>query len=257
MAEQTKPVGVLVKATQVLRALGRSEVPLGPTELAQLTGLDRSAVHRILITLARERLVERSGASGTYHLGIGLAALGLIAVNRLDLRRIARPHLEALFARCGETVNLAVLDGDAILYIDIIETQRGLRMASAIGGRDPLSTTALGKAILAFLPEERQNALVAKLPLPLRTPHSLRTRAELHRALARVREEGIALDNEEQELGACCVSAPIFGLANEVAGALSVSTPTVRFDDERREAITAGVIETARRISRELSGIDE
>lgn len=254
MTDQTKPVGVLIKTAQVLRALARSEAPLGPTELAQLTGIDRSAVHRILSTLARDRLVERSRANGTYHLGIGLASLGLIAANRLDLRRIARPHLEALFARCGETVNLAVLDGDAILYIDIIETQRGLRMASAIGSRDPVSTTALGKAILAFLPPERQQGLLAKLPIPLRTPQSLRTRAELQRALARVRADGIALDNEEQEVGACCVSAPIFGLASEVAGAVSVSAPAVRFDDERRTAITADLIATARRISRELSG---
>jgi DNA-binding IclR family transcriptional regulator len=253
MAEQTKPVGVLVKTIQVLRELARSESPLGPTELAQLTGLDRSAVHRILITLARDRLVERSATYGTYHLGIGLAAIGLIAANRLDLRRIARPHLEALFARFSETVNLAVLDSDAILYIDILEPQRGLRMTGAIGARDPAATTALGKAILAFLPEDRRNALVAKLPLPPRTPHSLRSRNELLRTLDRVREEGIARDDEEQELGACCVSAPIFGLASEVAGAVSVSVPTVRFDDERRAAITAGVVETAQRISRELS----
>lgn len=252
MGEQTKPVGVLVKTTQVLRALAHSETPLGPTEIAQLTGLDRSAVHRILITLARDRLVERHAGNGSYHLGLGLAALGLIAANRLDLRRIARPHLEDLFARFSETVNLAVLEDDAVLYIDMIETQHGLRMAATVGTRDPLSTTALGKAVLAFLPEDRRDALVSRASLTPRTPNSIRTKPELQRALRQTRERGYALDNEEHEIGACCVSAPVFGLANEVLGAVSVSAPTARLDEGRREALIAGVVEAAGRISREM-----
>src|SRR5687768_6317179 len=96
MPEQTQPVGVLVKTIDVLRTLARNEAPLGPTEIAALTGLDRSAVHRILSTLARDRLVERVDSNGSYRLGLGLAALGLVAASRLDLRRAARPHLEAV-----------------------------------------------------------------------------------------------------------------------------------------------------------------
>jgi IclR family acetate operon transcriptional repressor len=169
------------------------------------------------------------------------------------LRRIARPHLEALFARFSETVNLAVLEDAAILYVDMIESRHGLRMSAAVGTRDALPSTALGKAVLAYLPEEQRAALVAALPMTPRTPRSIRSRGELLQALDQVREQGYALDSEENEVGACCVSAPIFGLTGEVAGAVSISLPTARFDEQRRAAMIDSVVETARRISRELT----
>ncbi|MEA2528276.1 MAG: IclR family transcriptional regulator, acetate operon repressor [Thermomicrobiales bacterium] len=252
MPEQTQPVGVLVKTAEVLRALANSEAPLGPTEIGAITGIDRSAVHRILTTLARERLVERADPSGSYRLGLGLAALGLVAANRLDLRRAARPQLEALFARFSETVNLGVPDGDTVLYVDMLESKFSLRMAAEIGSRDALATTALGKSILAYQPEDRLDAVLAHLSLLPRTPRSIRTPDALRRELAKVRKQGFALDDEENELGAYCVGAPIFGLTREVVGAVSISVPTVRLDDSRRVEMIEAVVEAARRVSGDL-----
>ncbi len=168
----TQPVGVLVKTIEVLRALADSEQPLGPTEIANQTGLDRSAVHRILSTLARDRLVEGVNGGGTYRLGLGLAALGLIAASRLDLRRAARPHMEGLYARFSETVNLGVLDGDSILYIDMLESRHSLRMAAVIGSRDAPATTALGKSILAHLPPDRLSSLLGRITFNSRCPRA-------------------------------------------------------------------------------------
>lgn len=250
--EATQPVRVLVKTVEVLRALADADDPLGPTEIANQTGLDRSAVHRILSTLARDRLVERVEANGTYRLGLGLAALGLVAARRLDLRRTARPHLVALFARFSETVNLAVPDGDAVLYIDMIESRHSLRMAAVIGSRDALVTTALGKSILAFLPEDRLTALLERTSFVPRTPNSIRTPDALRRELARVRADGYALDPEQNELGAYCIGAPIFGLTGEVIGAVSISVPTVRLDEARKLEMIAAVKEAAGAISQGL-----
>ena len=252
MAQQTKPVGVLTKAVEVLRTLATSEVPLGPTEVARATGIDRSAAHRILATLARERMVTRVDGDGTYQLGPLLTALGLAAMNRFDLRRTARPHLEALHDRLGETVNLSILDHDAALCIDMIEARHGLRMSGSIGTRDSLVRSSLGKALLGHLPAERREALAAALPLDAATPHSITGRDRLARELALVRERGYALDKEENELGVCCVGAPILGGAGMVVGAISASVPTVRFTRERRDEIVAAVVATAERISREL-----
>lgn len=253
LRDTTQPVGVLVKTIEVLRALADSEQPLGPTEIANQTGLDRSAVHRILSTLARDRLVERVDSGGSYRLGLGLAALGLIAASRLDLRRSARPHIEGLFSRFSETVNLGVLDGESVLYIDMLESRHSLRMAAVIGSRDALPTTALGKSILAHLPQDRLSALLERITFTPRTADSIRSPDALLRELARVRAEGYALDNEENELGAYCIGAPVFGLTGSVVGAISVSVPIVRLDEQRRLEMIAAVVATARNISRELN----
>ena len=178
--------------------------------------------------------------------------LGLIAASRLDLRRSARPHLEALYARFSETVNLAVRDGDTVLYVDMLESRHSLRMAAVIGSRDGVATTALGKSILAFQPEEALTALLGRLSFTPRTPNSIRTPDALRRELARVRADGYALDEEENELGAYCIGAPVFGLDREVVGAISISVPTVRLDDQRRREMIDAVVDTAGRISREL-----
>lgn len=254
MAEQIKPVGVLVKTIQVLRVLASHERPVGPTEIARESGLDRSTVHRILVTLARDRLVDRVDGEGTYHLGVGLARLGLIAASRLDLRRVARPYLERLFARLSETVNLGVLDDDAMLYLDMIESHHGLRMSASVGSRDSPATTSLGKAILAFLPDERREELLVRLTIVPTTPRSIRTTDELRAALAEVRERGYAIDYEENEVGACCIGAPILGADGVALGAISVSLPTARCSAEARAEIVAGVCEAARKIAQEVGG---
>lgn len=251
-SESRNLVGVLQKSAVVLRVLTESRQPLGPTEIARVTGLDRSTVHRILATLSAERLIERVEGDGTYQLGVALAAMGLIAANRLDLRKVARPHLEKLGALFGETVNLGILDQDAVLYIDMIESSHELRMSATIGARDFLTTTALGKAILAFLPESRVNEILRSIRFEARTPNSIRSVDHLYRSLTEVCSTGYAIDIEENELGACCVGAPIFGFEGDVVGALSLSSPKVRFENHSRERLIDQVLQTARSISKDL-----
>jgi IclR family acetate operon transcriptional repressor len=243
--------GVLHKAAQILRVLAQSETALGPTEVGRLTGVDRSTAHRILSALAQEQLVERQ--DGRYELGSGLAALGLVAAGRMDVRRVARRHLEALHEAFGETVNLAVLDGDALLYVDMIESRHELRMAAAVGGRDSLTSTALGKAMLAALPDADRRSLIADLSLPQRTARSIGTRAELEAVLKDVSARGYALDLEENEIGACCIGAAITGPGDRLAGAISVSLPMARINETRQEEIASAVIEAARRSSADLN----
>jgi DNA-binding IclR family transcriptional regulator len=251
--DATQPVGVLVKTIEVLRAMADSEDPMGPTEIAQRTGLDRSAVHRILATLARDRLVDRVDTGGVYQLGLGLAALGLVAARRLDFRRSARPHMEVLFGRFGETVNLGVLDAETVLYVDMLESRHSLRMAAVIGSRDALHTTALGKSMLAHMPEERLTAFVQRATFIPRTSTTLRTPDALLRELSKVRSQGYAIDNEENEIGAYCIGAPVFGLSGDVVGAISVSVPTARIDEQRKLELIDAVAEAGRGISRAMS----
>ena len=174
--------------------------------------------------------------------------------HRLErLRVVARPHLEGIQRETGETVNLVVLDADRVVYVDQVEGSRQVRMFTTVGTSVPAHTTGSGKAILANGPSEAFDALYGgREPLQKLTEHTLTTLDALEDDFARIRRRGYALDEEENELGAYCIGAPVFGLDREVVGAISISVPTVRLDDQRRREMIDAVVDTAGRISREL-----
>lgn len=217
--------------------------------LAQALGLSRSTAHRILSALVRQGYLRHEPRRG-YFLGPKLIRLGFKAYGELHLPALARPHLEALRDATWETVHLAVLDGKEVVYIDKVPGKRELLLASQIGSRFPAQSTALGKALLAFLPEERWRA--AFTPGLKRTPGTIGDYARFREELLATRARGYALDLEENEPGVRCVAAPILNGRGEPVAAVSVSTAALYLDEARIPEVAAQVVETARRISREL-----
>jgi IclR family transcriptional regulator, KDG regulon repressor len=135
-------------------------------EVAELADLNKSTAHRLLSQMEAEGFLQR-GDDGRYRIGPTLFQLGLLAAHPLELRMAAYPSMAILAREIGETVNLAILDRTDILILNVIESQYELRMAAKVGTRRPFYTTALGKAIAAFLPEEKLNALIENVPMPL------------------------------------------------------------------------------------------
>lgn len=236
-------IAVVARTLDVLEALAASDLPLGPTELATRTGATKTAVFRILATLEERGYVVRDSGSGRYRLGTPLAYLGGRSLQSNDLRQVARPTLESLFEHFQETVNLGVLDGTDIVYIDMIESHHGLRMSARVGDRHPAYSTSIGKAILAFLPpRERGRHLPARLDA--RTAQTIIDRDGLESELEAVRQRGVAEDRGENEAGAHCYGAPIFdNLGTPIAG-LSISGP-----ESRLRLMATQQIETAVRLA--------
>ena len=250
-------IAVLDRALDLLEALAEAPAgaPLGVSEVARRAGVTKSAAFRILANLERRGYVAKDPVNARYSLGTQLVYLGERSLGAIDLRAAARPALEALQQRFGETVNLGVRDGAEVVYVDMIESSHGLRMAARIGGRDYLHSTALGKAILAFLlPAERDHLLYAPAGLPARTERTITDPARLRAELERVRERGIAEDRDENEVGARCLGAPIFDHRGGVAGAISLSAPDSRLDDARATEVAAAVRAEAASITRRLGG---
>jgi DNA-binding IclR family transcriptional regulator len=137
-----------------------------------------------------------------------------------------------LLARHLENVNLGVLQNGQVIHLNVIQSPNALRVAAFPGERNPLHCTALGKAILAFLPESEASTLLDGYPLVKKTPRTITQKAHLHKHLASVREHGVALDLEENLSGVTCVAAPIFDHAGRVVAALSVSGPTIRMNSK-------------------------
>jgi DNA-binding IclR family transcriptional regulator len=243
--ERRRGVQAIARAAAVLRALEAAPAGLGTSELAIATGLPKSTVHRLVAALAEEDLIAQ-GSDGRARLGPGIARLA--TAEREALGERLRPVLLDLRRQLDETVDLAVLDGAAVRFVDQVAAPRRLRAVSAVGELFPLHCTANGKALLAAMPESRAASL---LPARLErfTPHTIVSRAELLTELAQVRSRGVALDREEHTEGICAAGAPIADGAEAVA-AISVPVPAQRFrgrEDELAAAVRDAA-EAARRL---------
>lgn len=198
-------------------------VPLPAVAVA--TGLPKSSAFRYLWTLENHRYVERNPDTGLFQLGLGF--VGMQSQHLEVLRERARPLLERLRDEHDESANLGILDGNTVIYLDIVESRRTVRLAASRGDRDPLHSTALGKAIAGQLSDDRVRELLDQTGMDYRTPNTITTVSGYLDELAKVRRVGYAVDNGENELDGRCVAVPILG--TRLPAAISLSAPAARF----------------------------
>jgi DNA-binding IclR family transcriptional regulator len=252
-APRRDSVQSLDRAFDLLEALAAGG-DLGVTELAHRTDLVPSTVHRLLSTLVKRGYVAQSADTGRYRLGHKVAELaGGFGQALARLRAVAHPHLERISRDTGETVNLVVLDGDRVVYVDQVEGTRRVRMFTVVGTAALAHTTASGKVILAHRPPGSAAELYAgREPLERLTPATLATVAELEEDFDRIRARGYALDSEEHEAGVGCVASAVFDHAGDPVAALSVSGPTARILHDDREALGALLVRHAAEVTAAL-----
>lgn len=241
----------MAKAFSILDLVCEKDV--GGTSLTEVSDhlhVSKSTAHRYLTTLEDLDVLRRDD-SDSFSLGPKLIELTGAFLSRQDLRNESQASLEVLAGQTEETVHLAIPSGDEVVYIAKVDSPHSVRMASHIGALNPMHCTALGKAILAHLPPDRVEEIIAK-GLPKRTSHTLTTPESLREELARVRSQGLATDDQENELGVRCTGAPIFDYTAKVVGAISVSGPAGRMTKERVIEIGPQVRQAALEISRRM-----
>jgi IclR family KDG regulon transcriptional repressor len=233
------------KALQILLLLGEKRMSL--TQLCEATGYHKSTVHRLVQTLAAYQFVQRDPHSGTYGIGLKVVELGSMRLNTLELKTEAAPYLRQLALYMGHAVHLGIRDDTEVVYIDKIEPVHTLRMFSEIGKRVPLYSTALGKCLLISLTDQEIARLFKDTAMEQRTARTITTLEGLLEAVARVREDGCAFDEGENEPGIYCVGAPVYDYRGRVIAALSTSVgdPALIHRPETIERVK----ETARSIS--------
>lgn len=241
-------VQVIERGSRILRALAQEPGGLSLSQIATRVGLARSTVHRLVTALQDELLIVPASPDGRFRLGPSVAVLGLAAQREVTLH--LHQFLVRLSRELDETVDLAVLDHDQVLFIDQVSAPRRLRAVSAIGSVFPTHCTANGKALLARLPVEK---VVALLPerLEALTPNTITRRDELLSELDEVRESGVAFDREEHTLGICAVGALVGDLYPQLA-AITVPLPAQRFYGNE-ERLVAELRATCREIDASLA----
>jgi IclR family transcriptional regulator, KDG regulon repressor len=245
-------IQVIDRAVEILHCFSFDRPELSVSEIAQMTGLHKSTAHRILMALEHNGLIRQIEETGRYQLGIKLFMLGNQAVARLNVRDAAKPYLIQLMEETGETVHLAMLDGDQVLYLEKVEGVHALRMPSRVGRRIPTYCTSLGKAMLSSLDKHQVRQLLQGQRLKSYTPHTITSIDKLLKVLEHTRKQGYAVDNEEIELGLRCVGAPIHDYSGSMVGAVSIAGPSARLSVEKVPTLGAKVIKMAAAISHDL-----
>ncbi len=241
-------VGVISKVLRILEALQGSSGGLGLKAICDRTGIHKSTAHRFLKHLERERYLLRTEA-GAYLIGPRLSQLSARGNQEATLQAVARPILWELWKSTQETVNLAVLDQRTALYVDVIESPHEFRLSSRVGTRRSVHVTALGKALVAFLPREARETILDSIVFQAATPRTIGNLVQFRQELEKVRRQGYAVDDEEAVQGARCVSAPILNSAGEPIAAVSVSGPVTRVSPNLVNAMAGAVTSAAAAIS--------
>lgn len=241
-------IQVIERMMDLLDALARNNEPVNLKRLANATGLHPSTAHRILNMLVEYRMVDRV-EPGTYRLGIRLLELGNLVKSRINLRHEAMPFMQRLHQELHETVNLSVRQGDEMVYVErLLSDRTAMRVVHLIGASAPLHITAAGKIFLVEDGPEKCREYAERTGLPVFTRNTIRDLGSLMKELERVRKLGYAFDNEEAEKGVSCVGAGIYDDEGRLVAGLSLSAPSNRMD----KAWGARVKEVADQVSRAL-----
>ncbi len=240
------------RAFAIIEYLADCEDWVSLRALARDLGLVPATAYRFLSSLKSLGYVQQHPQDSRYQLTLKFASISARVLDRTQLRRIARPHMERLTAVSNETTHLAVLEDNQIVYIDKVDNLQAVRMRSRVGTRGFIHSTAVGKSMLAFLPEDERDRIMGRLTLAPLTKNTLTDREVFGRRLEQVRSRGYAVDDEENEVGIRCVGAPLFDHAAQIAGAVSVSGWTITMTHERLPELAAILQDTCREISKEL-----
>src|SRR5215469_8300357 len=249
---ETNPVTAVERALNILEAAANRRDGLTNSEISHKLGIPKSSASYILRTLDRRGYLRRDTETGRYRLGLKILSLGGDARANLDLAELALPFMRGLSDRIHLTIHLAVLDQGEAVYIEKIEAPGFFKVNTWVGRRMFLHSTSVGKCLLGWLPKQEVETLLRQQGMKKRTPKTITTIARLSAELEQVRQQGHAIDDEENSLGARCLAAPIFDPMGSVIAALGVSGTLTQMDEESIVRIVEALKETARRISRQL-----
>jgi IclR family transcriptional regulator, KDG regulon repressor len=244
-------ITALQRGLRLLQLFSQSERGLTAKQVTKLSGLPFSTVHRFLVNLESAGYLNCSG-EGVYYLGVACFAVGQSALGQLDIRRLSSPYLQELNQQTRETIHLTVRHGLSAVYVEKLDSPEQLRIHSRIGASVPLYCSAVGKVMLAFMPQEEREKVLRQLELKRFTPNTVGNLQELRTELYRVGKNGYACDLEEHELHIRCIAAPIWDHTGGLHASLSITAPMVRMPVSRLRQLAPLIQQAGLRISREL-----
>ncbi len=250
-ANQVEAVSSVMKVFGILQALGEQK-ETGITELSQKLMMSKSTTYRFLQTMKMLGYVAQEGEADKYSLTLKMFELGAKSLEFVDLISLADKEMQLISEQTNEALHLGALDEQAIIYIHKIDSGYNLRMQSRIGRRNPLYSTAIGKVLLAERDTDFVKQQLDGVEFIKHTGNTLENVEQFVNELTQVKQQHFAEDNEEQEVGLRCIAAPIYDRLGHVVAGLSISFPTIRFDEAKKDEYVAMLQQAGKRISEQL-----
>ena len=248
-------VRAVERALDILLCFSRETPQLSMSQISAQVDIHKSTVHRLLATLEEKRFIERNPDTGLYRLGINMLHMAYLTLEDNDLRQIAHPFLHRLLDQFRETVNLSVLEGAEMVYLEVIESPQRVKLAAATGQRLPAFCTASGKAYLAFASDNVVKHVLNQ-GMPPHTPETIVNQEEYYQNLRRIKKRGFAFSRQEFEEGINAVAAPIFNHNKYPIASIAVAGPSFRLTGALMNEIGPVLVKTAGEITQELEFIN-
>lgn len=245
----TKTIGSVIKAVEVMEELAKSEDGLGVTEISKKLNYGISATYHLLNTLKLCNIIEQDKKTKKYRIGSALFRISGMAKRQNVLVKIAQPYLDKLREIVDETSNLVILDGSQIAYIAQSESSKLLKMFTQLGAKVPFYCTGAGKVLLTYQPKEVQDLILTKTNFEKYTKNTLDSKEDLIKEMEAIKKQGYSIDNEEREEGVTCIAAPVFDCNDEVIASVSISGPTYRLKEKQLPRIIKSVKDIAAELS--------
>lgn len=250
-SKQPEAVSSVLKVFNILESLGQQK-EIGVSELAQGLMMSKATTYRFLQTMKTLGYVSQQGEADKYSLTLKMFELGSKSLQWIDIVTIAEKEMRLISEQTNETVHLGALDDKSIIYIHKIDSSYSLRMHSRIGRRNPLHTTAIGKVLLAECEEQYVREKLSDAEFIKSTPNTIENIEDFLSELEQVKSQHYGMDNEEQEPGLLCIAAPVYDRFGTVIAGVSISFPTMRYEEAKKQEYIGLLHQAAKNISEQL-----
>jgi DNA-binding IclR family transcriptional regulator len=246
------PSVAVERALAMLEAVAQEAEGLSNAEISRKLEIPKSSASYILRTLEKQGYLNRNPETGKYRVGLKVLSLSRGALTGIDVREVALPIMRHLMEKTNLTCHLAILDGPDAVYIEKVEPTGFIRMDTWVGRRMRVHATSVGKALVAYIPQERLEKILAERGMEKRTPKTITSVTRLLKDLEKVREHGYAVDDEENNMGARCVGAPIFNQDGRIEASVGLSGTTNQVNPHTMPRILEHLKDAARHVSMQL-----
>src|ERR1700693_862852 len=251
-ASRDSPPAAVERALAMLEAVAQATDGLSNAEISRNLNIPKSSASYILRTLEVQGYVARDAETGNYRVGLKILSLSRGALGGLDVRGVALPIMRHLTHQTGLTCHLAVLDGPDAVYIEKVEPEGFIRMDTWVGRRMRVHATSVGKAIVAYIPQDRLEEILRKSGMEKRTPKTITTLPRLLKELAKVRAQGYAVEDEAHNIGARCVGAPVFNQQGAIEASVGLSGTIGQVNAQTMPRLVEALKDAARHVSMQL-----
>jgi DNA-binding IclR family transcriptional regulator len=246
------PSVAVERALSMLETVAQEPDGLSNAEISRKLEIPKSSASYILRTLEAQGYLNRDANSGKYRVGLKILSLSRGALSGIDVREVALPIMRHLVEKTGLTCHLAILDGPEAVYIEKVEPPGFIRMDTWVGRRMRVHATSVGKSLVAFVPQGQLEKIVAERAMERRTPKTITTLPKLLKELEKVRSQGYAVDDEENNLGARCVGAPVFNQQGAIEASVGLSGTINQVNSQTMPRILDALKDAARHVSMQL-----